>query len=250
MRTQTRRSLFVLAATLIITTLGGCTNKPMPPAPQGASEEQFNLLYSEIFALRDQLGRQAAAGSEARNGVVMLEPVGGPGGYPFRAVCPEGWFITGFHGRAGSMLDSIGPICSPIEQIVSPPSGAMADQLWLTRAGGREGDPYIRTCPAGTAVVGIQGGYGQLLDSVTGVCGPIGGAEETTEEPEVAEGTGQAPTVTRRVREARRTRLEHIGGSGGDQYDRSCPEGYIGAGLSGAGGFMVDRLALHCAPQP
>jgi hypothetical protein len=39
--------------------------------------------------------------------------------------------------------------------------------------GGRAGNPYQHTCPAGYAITGLRGGSGQLIDGVVGICTQI-----------------------------------------------------------------------------
>lgn len=39
--------------------------------------------------------------------------------------------------------------------------------------GGRSGNPYQHTCPAGYAVTGLRGGAGQLIDGMVGICTQI-----------------------------------------------------------------------------
>ncbi len=42
--------------------------------------------------------------------------------------------------------------------------------------------------------------------------------------------------------------MESVGGSGGVQYERECPPGYVVTGIEGGAGRVVDSISLICQP--
>jgi hypothetical protein len=42
--------------------------------------------------------------------------------------------------------------------------------------------------------------------------------------------------------------MESVGGSGGVQYERECPPGYVVTGINGGAGRVVDSISLICQP--
>jgi hypothetical protein len=42
--------------------------------------------------------------------------------------------------------------------------------------------------------------------------------------------------------------MREIGGSGGGDFNSSCPDGYVMTGIQGGAGSMIDRIAIVCSP--
>ncbi len=96
-----------------------------------------------------------------------------------------------------------------------------------SQAGGGGGTAFTQTCPNGAVLTGLQGAFGDFVDSVKPVCVTI-------------DSLGDA---------ASSSVLSAHGGSGGTTgYDLECPRGWAVTGLKGRSGLFVDRVQLVCAP--
>ena len=106
---------------------------------------------------------QTVTGTARTFGAVTLTNLAGigTGGSPATLACPANSVlvgITGFLGSGGTAFnDLIQGICAPIGGGTLTTTGFVGSQN-----GGAI--PYSSTCPAGLAVVGIQGGAGGLVD--------------------------------------------------------------------------------------
>ncbi len=92
--------------------------------------------------------------------------------------------------------------------------------------GGSGGGAYDLRCNANEALVGIHGGAGTRLDRVGASCVPI-------------DGNGNWVGAPRQIGTA--------GGSGGGNYERTCPTGLAVVGFRGRSGAVVDQITLQCA---
>ena len=111
--------------------------------------------------------------------------------------------------------------------LLAAASGAHAVVVSTAQAGGSGGTAFTQTCPDGAVLAGLQGRFGDFIDSVKAVCvrlDAIGDAVETT------------------------VQSAHGGSGGTTGYDLRCPRGWAVTGLRGRSGFFVDRLQLVCAP--
>lgn len=131
----------------------------------------------------DALGLQCApvtsfafdvTGIRATTGAVTnTADAGNPNGGTFAAeACPAGYAMVGIFGTYSGSINAIATHCEQIG------GGAMADTSFghgsprytSNNAGNAPGTPFDLRCPSGTAVVGIKGVSGLLVDKVQLVC--------------------------------------------------------------------------------
>lgn len=223
---------------------------PRPPDPSTAP------LRAETAALRFELAALRAQNQRLRWALLMprrwdeataLEPVGGPGGFQFVALCPFGQAIHGLRGANGALVDSLAVVCAPLDaslgQTAQGGSGPAPLETELDPVGGMGGEAFDRTCPDGMFVSELRGREGETVTQLQPVCHPLDRAET-------------APSATLRERRLAATgapgnrTLVRIGGSEGTPFTRECPEGEVGVGLTGHSGNVIDSVTLHCAPPP
>lgn len=83
-----------------------------------AEIDRYPELYRQFMELRSQLHAiRNSGGTRVARRTTTTEIVGGPGGATYRITCPEGQVVVGITGRAGSVVDGLGVICAPLEQI-------------------------------------------------------------------------------------------------------------------------------------
>jgi hypothetical protein len=70
-----------------------------------------------------------------------FEPAGGPGGTPFRELCPTGQYLVGARWRSGSWLDQISITCAAVDT-----NGATGPKSHGSTFGGGGGNPDERSC--------------------------------------------------------------------------------------------------------
>ena len=100
----------------------------------------------------------------------------------------------------------------------------------VKRVGGPGGlVPYVRLCPRGEAVTGVDAAAGRFVDSIALVCGPISPRH-------LPKGTSEVGTV-----------LERAGSPDVGGISQRCPDGTYVVGLKGRAGGLVDALELQCA---
>ena len=102
---------------------------------------------------------------------------GGTGGGPVTLRCDEGWAVSGIHGRADDLVDSLGLICSPL-------SGAGGSAM-RGPSGGSGGTAFSDPSLEGDVGLGFVGRSGNLIDQIELTCGvpaPVtpGGTPEWT----------------------------------------------------------------------
>lgn len=180
--------------------------------------------------------RARTLGHEPWTGTISLRRAGGPGGHvPFARACPRGEAAAGFAGTAGTFVDGIAPLCTPL----GGPHDAQDVITELDLAGGGGGAAFTRRCPAGTHVVGLRGRAGDLIDAIEVLCLALPAAE-------VGAGGGGAATPAA-APSPRPTTLPAAGGAGGEPFERRCPDGFVVVGVSGRRGEYVNSVVLHCA---
>jgi hypothetical protein len=111
--------------------------------------------------------------------MVATEQRGGSGGsrdYEFR--CPSGHALVGLHGRAGSLIDSIGIRCARLTrngmvERGSRPDGVPGSVLAQT-CGGGGGRAFSLTCPQNHSAPTLTGSAGMYLDRIQLGCHPAG----------------------------------------------------------------------------
>lgn len=98
-------------------------------------------------------------------------PAGQPSYNDTPVVCATGDVMVGVHGTSGapfgySVTQAMGPRCQ------SPSGGAITD---VSAAGGGfyPTGAFSLTCPTGSAVTGVVGGVGEVVDSIALICAPI-----------------------------------------------------------------------------
>jgi hypothetical protein len=185
------------------------------------------------------------------------EPYGGRGGNrDYRIDVPAGYQAVGFAGRAGSYLDAIGLIYTPVgmqvaESIIAGGRGgtAFSDskvplgarvaevRLWIgdfidavqmtyvlpggrilegARHGGSGGRPYVFRLETNEYITGISGRYGDNIDSLV-------------------------------IQTNRRTSQSYGGRGGSRNYRISVPAGYQAVGFTGRAGQYLDAIGLTYA---
>jgi hypothetical protein len=96
----------------------------------------------------------AASASAQSDG--SAPPLGGPGGSPFVARCPQHQYLTGFEIRGGALVDAIRPICVVAYSATEP--GPL--QPYPAMFGGPGGSSRQLLCPPGLPIVkGMQIGW-------------------------------------------------------------------------------------------
>jgi len=104
----------------------------------------------------------------------------------------------------------------------------------LKAAGGAGGKvPFLRACPHGEALAGINGHAGTLVDEIVPACRRL----DVVPPPAGPD----APTMT--------NELEPIGRSEGAAYERLCPPGSLLAGFRGRAGAAIDSLQPVCVER-
>ena len=117
--------------------------------------------------------------------------MGGDGGMPFTAKCPDGAHILQWYGASGDLLDRIGAKCS--DGTILGPYGGLGGRAWSSsidgpytnfsgsagnmidrfdKYGGSGGKSWNDNCPSGVAI-GIYGRSGDLVDNLGIKCGPL-----------------------------------------------------------------------------
>jgi hypothetical protein len=80
--------------------------------------------------------------------------IGGNGGAAFRLDCGASALLVGIAGRSGAFVDQLAGLCVKID----PVSGTWVGGVYETaRVGGNGGGPFSKVCPAGQALIGIEG---------------------------------------------------------------------------------------------
>lgn len=159
-----------------------------------ALPKSLNLKKAEIgIALTGRKGdivrepmEKAAAVTDAR--VIEVKPVGGAttGVKPSAANQQSYADVAGYayESERAKVADRIGGLsetdlrdlaksAATATQNTAPRVKIGNEKRFMESAGGSEGTPYAITCPAGYVVVGIRGGAGALVDSVSVICSPL-----------------------------------------------------------------------------
>jgi hypothetical protein len=159
--------------------------------------------------------------------------LGPAAGEPFGWDCPAGHVLHGLEassgrpGRRQRFPASVRPLCVPAAAVAR--SEAVEPYVGPTLGpppfGG--GSPPFRrlACPPGTAVVGLFGRAGRVVDAVGVLCG--GG------------GSGIVGRAVGGVA---------VGGDGGRPVEWRCPKDTVARGLRGGSGDRLDQLEVVCAP--
>jgi hypothetical protein len=171
-----------------------------------------------------ELECRATTDGEPRGEPVFTDTAGGQGGEAFGPLrCGRNQSILGIKGKAGSVVDDVQVICS------SDTAHPLAPDAWASRpAGGRDGVRFSLPCPDREVLVGASTRNGNWLDSLAAICVQVDDDGYWTGKPRVT---------------------DRVGGPGGTEVQRICPEGQAVAGMSGHARGLVDRLVLECRPS-
>lgn len=167
---------------------------------------------------------------------VKLKPLGGDGGNPFYARCPQGQLLTGVQLWAGDDVDAIRPVCE--DPPGSPDTGQPSSS---TRYGGDGGSSVYLFCPRNAPIViGLDIRWeGREIESVNNI-GLFCGMAATTQTPsEIPNAAFNGPPVT-----ATTTSPFIIFHNGKDK--ESCPTGLVAVGIHGRSGKLLDAVGLIC----
>jgi hypothetical protein len=162
-------------------------NKPLPKRLDlDKAEIGITVTGRKGDIVREPL-RKAAAPADGP--VVDVKPVGDPstGVRPSAANQQTYADVAGYAyeaerarvaDRVGSMTEAdLKALAKNNAKEAAPAGGAKArvgsTKQFTESAGGPEGRPYSITCPPGYVVVGIRGGAGALVDSISLVCSPL-----------------------------------------------------------------------------
>lgn len=175
---------------------------------------------------------------------------GGAGGTPFRTVCPAGSYLTGLLLRAGSLIESVQPLCA--SQAPESRDGAAGHSFGRASPagvphGGKGGVPTGQTCPADRFVAGIRIGFTraenrpEYLDYVELRCRQVD-AVDPAQDTAVCTHTGNGCW----------TRHPSPGPFDGSTlaFQSQCGPEEAVTGLAGRSGLFVDALGLVCDRRP
>ena len=117
-------------------------------------------------------------------------------------LCPTNAALTGLDTNSDSYVEGIGPVCSTV-----PLPGQTSRPAGVSYGGGTDAED---NCPAGNALVGVNGRVGLWLDQIQAICRQLGP-------------NGQASGST--------STLTAHGGAGGSPVSASCPGPEVVVGL-------------------
>jgi hypothetical protein len=163
-----------------------------------------------------------------------LPPVGGDGGYPFNARCPQGQFLTGFDLRTGDFVDAIRPLCVTAKGPAEP--GPI--EPYPSMFGGTGGGPRQLVCPRDIPIVtgmyvGVEGKQILSVISIRLFCGVAAATQKLSKLP-AAGFDGDS---------GKRGLLEFVGF---DEDTQFCTGGLVAVGINGRSGKWLDAVGLIC----
>lgn len=172
---------------------------------------------------------------------MQTELLGGGGGTPFIAPCPQGFYLVGLMGRTGAWVDRISPVCAPWLGAQHTFGPITTGQVHGSSNGGQ---PVRRVCPIGAAIVRWETSYTRTGQSGIAFVASITATCLSIERP----GTGQTIQVGSLPE-------EHGPLHAPAQFNvtgvpAECPADQIGVGVHGRAGLFVDRIGLICGPKP
>lgn len=161
-----------------------------------------------------------------------LPLIGGAGGGPFTARCPQGQFLTGFELRTGADIDAIMPMCIT----AYGPADIGPLQPYKTRFGGDGGGPTPLLCPRDRPVVigmyvfgGGDNDRSTIVRSLRLYCGTATTTQRPDDEKYEAAGV-------------------HTGSVHYNSFSdwQHCPTSLVGVGIRGRSGIRLDAVGLVC----
>jgi hypothetical protein len=172
----------------------------------------FNELYANDVTPDPNGGRRDGRPHETR-----LAPSGWSGGFAFERKCPTGQLGTGLKVNSGDLIDAIGLTCRI-------PGGSTLSETTL--AGGPGGNPSTLRCGVGQVLIGVWGRAAEYNTWIGPVC---------AREADVR--AGAVSSISE---------LWGVGGSGGYEYHRRCPDGMAVRAIQGKVSQFVDKLEVSC----
>ena len=159
-----------------------------------------------------------------------LGKLGGSGGSPFTADCPDGRVITGFDADDNDFgLCQASAICRRVmiggDGSVSL-TGPMLTPIYGTETSVYPLDPV--RCPDGMVVVGYDGSDTDTVRRIRPHCAALtwNGADYALGPEQLAGNLGRS--------------------IGQDRGPWTCPDGQVAAGFQGRSGTLLDRIELRC----
>ncbi|HVE65175.1 MAG TPA: hypothetical protein VNC59_01235, partial [Thermoanaerobaculia bacterium] len=177
--------------------------------------------------------------SPARAQVAVLDTIGGSGGSPFEAPCPQGELLTGLDLWTGDDVDAVRPLCVP----------AVAGQFraYPLKYGGNGGSPSQLVCPNDTPIVigmkvGSEGAT-RVVNNIHFYCG------RATAEPQRTAFFSARYDGPAFSDDQRGWGSSHFDGKH-DEETQICPTGLVAVGIRGRSGKWLDALGLICGAPP
>jgi hypothetical protein len=131
------------------------------------------------------------------------------------------------------------------------------ETVQLRHVGGSGGAvPFLRVCPRGEAVSGVEATGGGYVDSIAPVCtpiprpapvpGPVTASVTAPESETPAPARPPSPASDVAAAAGVGTELDRAGGPGGAPAPRHCAAGSHVVGVRGKAGELLDSLELTC----
>jgi hypothetical protein len=174
-----------------------------------------------------------------------LEVLGGPGGGPFNARCPDGALLAGFELRVADDVDAIRPLC------VTARGGTLVRATASGPAwhGGTGGGFKTVLCPAHLPIVtglsvAAEGVDTIIVNSISMECGLAAATQPEGRRTNKAGFSAPAymPTQTR-YGFGFGSEGRWATGARGEQF---CPAGQVAVGIHGRSGIWLDAMGLIC----
>jgi hypothetical protein len=176
-----------------------------------------------------QLGVLATAGVLVFCGQAWSAVNGGPGGQPFRVICPPGTFVKGLTGKAGNIIENMQLLCAGFDK---------AGNNFVTKP------PF----PQGSIIGAGQGG-----NDVKQECGPPIFVKEIRYNTRVFNDFTLIESIRLECRDLELGTSTHLFGNvetSQGQFIERCPGREFLVGLEGRVGLFVDAVGPVCAVMP
>lgn len=169
-----------------------------------------------------------------------LPDMGGPGGSPYRVLCPSGTYLSGIAGRAGAFVDRLQLVCAPLLRFpFHLDIGTVQPQtIGLSRGG----HTFQKDCPRGYA---IRGTHWFMTRSDRPVLSHFDFECVSYEHP--TDPTVRVSLTTSPDEGCPWGSVICTFGVGMDWT--FCPGDQLAVGLYGRSGDFVDRIGLVCGPR-
>ncbi|MDM0044017.1 DUF1929 domain-containing protein [Variovorax dokdonensis] len=224
---------------------------------------------------------QVNEGNPQNIGADWTGTIGGTGGSPFTLECSADEALVGIHGSSGAVVDRVGPQCVRVDAA----GRWMGEPVNRGAAGGIGGGAFARTCARNYGVTGMSGRSSNLVYNLQMSCSPLVTIQQTSGIPTPLASVGGGGGVQRALRScglggvgrglygrsggmvdavgllcrsedranafpffATSNTITHgaAGGEPGPAFSLSCQSDEVLAGVSGAAGWVLDRLSPLC----